>query len=83
MTALSDDLPPQLPPSGLSEDEEQAIADRLQKSINNAKAYFSTDPDEYVNRVRDLLWSAFFPQKQPLLVETPSGQVEILARNQA
>ena len=70
--------------AGLSNDDQRELLASLAHTVERRPRYFPSPPIPYLDRVKQLLMSAFFPQKGPLLITTdPLFPPERLSRNQA
>ena len=84
MSAHLDFWPRELSRAGLSTPAQRELLATLATTIDCRARYSPTPPRPYLARVKQLLMSAFFPRKGPLLLSLgPSSPPERLPRCQA
>ena len=70
--------------AGLSNDDQKELLASLAHTVERRARYFPSPPIPYLARVKQLLTSAFCPQKGPLLITVdPLFPPERLSRSQA
>ena len=74
----------ELPRTGLTATAQQELLQRLAWAIGRRTRYFPGPPLAYVDRTKELLRSAFLPQKGPLVIpNSPDEASEVLSRSRA
>ena len=70
--------------TGLPAPAQQELLRRLARAIDRRTRYFPDPPLAFVERMEELLFSAFSPQKAPLAIaNAPDEASEILSRSRA
>ena len=70
--------------AGLSTNDQRELLASLTQTVECRARYFPAAPYPYLDRVKQLLMSTFFPQKGPLLITLdPAFPPERLSRIQA
>ena len=70
--------------AGLSTNDQRELLASLAHTVERRACYFPYSPYPYLDRVKQLLMSTFFPQKGPLLIALdPAFPPERLSRIQA
>ena len=84
MSGRLDDWLRELYRAGLSTAEQQDLLQRLSQTIGRRTRYFPDPPLAFVERMKELLLSAFSPQKGPLTIaNAPDEASGILSRIRA
>ena len=74
----------ELTQSGLSNDDQKELLAQLVHAVERRTRYFPSPDIPFLERVKQLLMSVFFPQKGPLLITVdPQFPPERLSRSQA
>ena len=70
--------------TGLSATEQRDLLQRLAWTIDRRTRYFPDSPRAYVERMKELLPSAFLAQKGPLtLANSPADPSDVISRSRA